>query len=95
MHNDSIETLLHRHYGHTASTPVRLEQRLISSIGHEAEVRQQQERIAAYIRTYRMNRRRAVKLVAISSAGLGILGAGLDILETALSGTDNIQSAFP
>jgi hypothetical protein len=95
MHNDSIETLLLRHYGHTAPTPAPLEQRLVSSVGHEAVVRQQQERIAANIRTYRMNRRRAVKLVAISSAGLGILGAGLDILETAFSSTDNIQSAFP
>lgn len=95
MHNDSIETLLLRHFGHTAPTPTQLEQRLVSSVRHEAVVRQQQERIAANIRTYRMNRRRAVKLVAISSAGLGILGAGLDILETALSSTDNIQSAFP
>ena len=94
MYNDSIETLLLRHLGHTAPTPAQLEQRLISSVRHEAGVRQQQERIAANIRTYHMNRRRAVKLVAISSAGLGILGAGLDILETALSGTDNAQAAF-
>ena len=95
MHNDSIETLLFRHFGHTAPTPAQLEQRLVSSVRHEAVIRQQQEHIAANIRTYCMNRRRAVKLVAISSAGLGILGAGLDILETALSGTDNIRSAFP
>ncbi len=95
MHNDSLETLLLRHYGHTAPTPARLEQRLISLVGHEADIRQQQERIAAHIQAYRLNRRRVVKLVAIGSAGLGILGAGLDILETALSGTDNIQSAFP
>jgi hypothetical protein len=95
MYNDSMETLLLRHYGHTAPTPALLEQRLVSSIGREAVVRQQQERLAANIRAYRINRRRAVKLVAIGSAGLGILGAGLDILETALSGTDNTQSAFP
>jgi hypothetical protein len=95
MHNDSIETLLLRHYGHTAPTPTLLEQRLVSLVGDKAGVRQPQERIAANIHTYRMNRRRAVKLVAISSAGLAILGTGLDILETALSGTDNIQSAFP
>lgn len=95
MYNDSMETLLLRHYGYTAPTPALLEQRLVSSIGYEAVVRQQQERLAANIRAYRLNRRRAVKLVAISSAGLGILGAGLDILETALSGTDNTQSAFP
>ena len=94
MCDDSIETLLLRHYGHTAPTPLLLEQRLVSSVGHEALLRQQQERIAANIRAYRMNRRRAVKLVAIGSAGLGIFGAGLDILETALSGTDNRQPAL-
>ncbi len=95
MHNDSIETLLLRHYGHTAPTPPLLEQRLVSSVGHQAVVRQQQERIAANIRTYRMNRRRAVQLVAIGSAGLGLFGASLNILETALLGTDNTQSALP
>ena len=94
MYNDSIETLLLRHYGHTALIPPRLEQRLVSSVGHEAVVRKQQDRIAANIRAYRMNRRRAVKLVAIGSAGLGIFGAGLDILETALSGTNNRQPAL-
>jgi len=93
MHNDSIETLLLRHYGHTAPTPL-LEQRLVSSVGREVVVRQQQEHLAANIRTHRMNRRRAVKLVAISSASIGILGVGLEILETALSGTDNTQPAF-
>jgi hypothetical protein len=94
MHNDSIETLLLRHYGHTAPTPPLLEQRLVSSVRHKVVVRQQQAHLAANIRTHRMNRRRAVKLVAISSAGLGILGVGLEILETALSGTDNTQPAF-
>jgi hypothetical protein len=95
MHNDSIETLLLRHYGHAAPTPAQLEQQIISLVGHEANVRHQQERIAAHIHTYRMSRRRAVKLVAISSAGLGVLGVGLDILEAALSSADNIQAAFP
>jgi hypothetical protein len=84
MYNDSIETLLLRHYGHTALAPPLLEQQLVSSVRHEAAVRHQQERIAANIRAYRMNRRRAVKLVAIGSAGLGILGASLEMLETVL-----------
>jgi hypothetical protein len=94
MHNDSIETLLLRHYGHTAPTPPLLEQRLVFSAGHKAVVRQQQERIAGNIRAYRMNRRRLVKLVAIGSAGLGVLGAGLEALETVLTGTDNTQPAL-
>ena len=95
MHNDSIESPLLRHYGHGGPLPSPLEQRLITSIRHEGVLRQQQEDAAARIRAYRISRRRVVKLVAISSAGLGILGAGLDLLETALSGTENIQSAFP
>ena len=94
MHDDTIETLLLRHYGHTAPVPTLLQQQLVSSVRDEMRIRQQQERIAANIRAYRINRRRAVKLVAISSAGLGLLGAGLDILEHALSGTDNTQSAL-
>ena len=94
MCDDSIETLLLRHYGHTAPTPPLFQQRLVSSVGREVLVRKQQDRIAANIRAYRMNRRRAVKLVAIGSAGLGIFGAGLDILETALSGTNNRQPAL-
>lgn len=98
MDNNSIETLLLRHYGHSALMPPRLEQRAIASVKasvkHEVLARQQQERLAANIRTYRLNRRRAVKLVAISSAGLGLLGVGLEMLETALSGTDTPQPAL-
>jgi hypothetical protein len=94
MRDDTIETLLLRHYGHATPVPTLLQQRLVSSIRDEMRIRQQQERIAANIRAYRINRRSAVKLVAISSAGLGLLGAGLDILEHALSGTDNTQSAL-
>ena len=91
MHDDTIETLLLRHYGHAAPVPTLLQQRLVSSVRDEMRIKQQQERVAANIRAYRINRRRAVKLVAISSAGLGLLGAGLGILEHALSGTDNTQ----
>jgi len=73
MCDDSIETLLLRHYGHTASTPPLLEQRLITSVRQEGVLRQQQEYTAARIRAYRMSRRRVINLVAIGSAGLGIL----------------------
>jgi hypothetical protein len=94
MYNDSIETLLLRHYGHSAPTPPQLEQQLVSSVGHEVTARYQQERTVASIRAYRMNRRRALKLVAMGSAGLGILGAGLDILEMTLSDVENTQPAL-
>jgi hypothetical protein len=43
MHNDSIETLLLRHYGRTASSPAGLEQQLVASLRHqEADQRWQQ-----------------------------------------------------
>jgi hypothetical protein len=73
MHNDSIETLLFRHYGHTAPIPAQMEQQLITLVRSERVLRQQQEYAAARIRTYHLSRRRVFKLIAISSAGLGIL----------------------
>lgn len=45
MHNDSIETLLLRHYGHTGPTPPALEQRIIASVRLETQERHQQESI--------------------------------------------------
>ena len=37
MQKDSLETLLLRHYGHTAAAPVDLEERLLASVQHEVE----------------------------------------------------------
>jgi hypothetical protein len=63
-----------------------------------AELRQQQ-RIATRIRHNRISRRRLIGLVALSSAGLGLLSAGLESLQTLesnLLGRDvsKTQSAF-
>jgi len=41
MHNDSLETLLLRHYGNTAPTPSALEARLVASVRQEAELQSQ------------------------------------------------------
>jgi len=71
MHNDSLETLLLRHYGNTAPTPPALESRLVASVREEATRRSQGQDIARHVSTYRINRRRAVQLVAIASTGLG------------------------
>lgn len=98
MYNDSIETLLLRHYGSTAPAPQALEQQMVRSIRQEAAELQRQQGIARRIRTYRMNRRRAVRLVAIGSAGLGLLSIGMEglqALEMALLGQDVTQSALP
>jgi hypothetical protein len=98
MHNDSIETLLLRHYGSTASTPLDLEQHLAASVRREAATVQRQERIATRIRTQHISRRRAMRLVAIGSAGIGLLSASLEslhVLETALVGQDTTTQRQP
>ena len=101
MHNDSIETLLLRHYGNTASTPSGLEQQLIASVHHNAATIQRQERTASRMRTQPISRRHAVRLVAIGSASLSLLSMGLEslqTLETALVNQETIQqvqSVFP
>ena len=97
MQNDSIETLLLRHYGSAAPTPTGLEQRLQAAAHYQVAELRQQQHIAAHLRAYRVNRRRAVRLVALGTAGLGILSAGLaslHTLETALLGLDATQHAL-
>lgn len=93
MQNDSIETLLSRHYGATAPTPPDLEQRLLTALQHEVRVIRPQ-----HVTMHRVNRRRAVQLVALGSAGLGLLSIGMEglqLLESAVANQEAIQSAFP
>jgi hypothetical protein len=94
MRNDSIETLLLRHYGSAAPTPIRLEQQLQAATHHQVAELRQQQHIAARLRAYRVNRRQAVRFVALSTAGLGMLSVGLSslhLLESALLGQDMTQ----
>lgn len=96
MYNDSIETLVLRHYGRVAPTPPALEQHLATSIRQEAATIQRQERAAIRLRTQPISRRRAMRLVAVGSAGIGLLSAGLEglhILEAALVGQDTTRPA--
>jgi len=88
MQNDSIESLLQRHYGSAARIPGGLEQRLHSSV----------QMAEAHTQVQRVSRRQAVRLVALSTAGLGILNIGLESLqafEDALVGQDATQTAYP
>lgn len=89
MQNDSIETLLLRHYGSAAPAPVHLENRLLASVRQEAAAMQAQKQIATRLRQRPMSRRRAVKLVAIGTAGIGALSVTLEAFGTTLAGQDS------
>ncbi|MDQ2905108.1 MAG: hypothetical protein ABI456_19620 [Ktedonobacteraceae bacterium] len=91
MQNDSIETLLLRHYGSAAPAPADLEQRLCASVRQQSQEAEAQQNMATILREKRISRRRATTLVAIGAAGVGALSFGLEglqALEAALSGQD-------
>jgi hypothetical protein len=100
MHNDSIETLLLRHYGPTAATPPQLEEHLRAAVQQDvAQMRQQQEAVAR-LNARRMSRRRVgvVAMSALGTTGLELLSAtleGLQVLETKLTSSDFSQPAWP
>lgn len=100
MRNDSIESLMQRHYGNTADTPAGLEQQLHASVRDTAVGLQRQQLAAIRMRERRMSRRQAVRFVASNTgtAGLGLLAIGLEslqALEDALVGQEATQTAFP
>jgi len=94
MPKDSLETLLLRHYGDTAPVPGGLEERLRASVLQQAHEHHQEQSVATHLRQRRISRRHAVRLVAIGTAGLGILSAGLEVFEAALVGQQDTQQAF-
>ena len=92
MQNDSIESLLIRHYGSNAPAPEQLEHRLLASLHQEVQHMQHQRSPERQI-----SRRQAMRLVAISSAGIGLLSAGLEGLqqiEAAVLGQETSQPTF-
>lgn len=94
MYNDSVETVLLRHYGNTAPVPAQLEQRLLALARNEAAARREQARANERARAYRLSRRRAVKLVALGSAGLSVLSVGLEVVDSSLFGSQHPRTAF-
>lgn len=97
MQNDSIETLLLRHYGSTANVPAGLEERLAASVRQEAREIEHQARTTAAWHERRISRRRVLRLVALGSAGLGVVGVGLEELrhvEAALLGQETKRPAY-
>jgi len=81
MRNDSIETLLLRHYGSSAPAPVNLEQQLSKSVHQEAAAVQARQKVVTNWQQRRVSRRRMLQLVTFSGAGLGALAMGIDTLQ--------------
>ena len=97
MRNDSIETLLLRHYGSTAPAPADLEARLLTAVQEQAAEMSARERAASAWRERPVSRRRVLRLVAFGSAGLGVLSIsleGLRQLEANLLGYDTTKRAY-
>jgi hypothetical protein len=97
MRNDSIETLLLRHYGSTAQAPVDLEHTLCASVRLEAVELEKEQQLITRLREQRVSRRHAVRLVAIGAAGLGGLSIALEgirMVEAALVGQDVTKPAY-
>jgi|SRR5579883_2663842 hypothetical protein len=85
MRNDSIDTLLLRHYGSTAPAPVDLEQRLSAMVRREVAAAQSRQQAVNTWNQRRVSRRRVLQLVTFSGAGLGALvAAGASTLQAAL-----------
>lgn len=82
MRNDSLETLLLRHYGSQAPVPVDLEQRITALLHQEERAALQARQQATYTwRQRRVSRRRLLQLVTLSGAGVSALVMGLDTLQ--------------
>ncbi len=97
MQNDSIETLLLRHYGSGEQVPAGLEEKLCSSVRMEAGEQAEIQQITTRLRERHVSRRHAIRLVAITTAGLGGLGLaleGLRIIEAGLMGQDATKPAY-
>jgi hypothetical protein len=81
MRNDSIETLLLRHYGSSAPAPVDLEQQLSAMVRQETAATQARQEVVNNWQQRRVSRRRVLQLVTFSGAGLSVLAVGLNTLQ--------------
>jgi len=96
MRNDSIETLLLRHYGSTAQTPTDLEDTLHASIRLKAVEFEKEQQLITRLRERRISRRHAVRIVTIEAGmeGLGLALEGFRVIEAALKGPDVTKPAY-
>jgi hypothetical protein len=97
MQNDSIETLLLRHLGSAAPAPDDIEATLLASVRQDAQEQERQTQLASAWRERPISRRRVLRLVALGSAGLGVVGVSLEGLrrvEASLLGQDAGKPAY-
>jgi hypothetical protein len=88
MQNDSIDTLLLRHYGSAAPAPVELEERLSALVRREAPAIQARQEAVNSWNQRRVSRRRVLQLVTFSGAGLSALAVSINTLQ------DNRKPAY-
>lgn len=81
MRNDSIETLLLRHYGSAAPAPVDLEQQLSSMVRRETVAEHARQQAVSRWNERRVSRRKVLQLATFTSAGVGILAIGVNALH--------------
>lgn len=82
MRNDSIETLLLRHYGSAAPVPMNLEQQL-KTVVHREVARQQ---TVSSWNQRRISRRRVLQMVTFSGASVGVaVAVGVNTLHNTLT----------
>ncbi len=81
MQNDSIDTLLLRHYGSAAPAPVDLEQHLSALVRQESIEMQARKQASSKWNQRRVSRRRVLQLMTFSGAGLGALAVGINALQ--------------
>ena len=81
MQNDSIDTLLLRHYGSAAPAPVNLEAQLGGMVRKESAKVQARQQAASRWNQRRVSRRQVLQLMTFSSAGLGAVALGINALQ--------------
>ena len=96
MRNDTIETLLLRHYGSTAQAPIDLEDTLLASIRLEEVELEKEQQLITRLRERRISRRHAVRIVTIEAGleGLSLAFEGVRMIEAALIGQDITKPAY-
>ena len=96
MRNDTIETLLLRHYGSTAQVPIDLEDTLRASIRLEEVELEKEQQLITRLRERRISRRHAVRIVTIEAGleGLSLALEGVRMIEAALIKQDITKPAY-